>query len=81
MAKTPSYEETFCRDLTNGPLLQVLAETQLPDQPGRLFGTCSRYCPVEFQGVAEHIGRIVPVIAGQIANGRIQATFCSEFPR
>ena len=54
-----------------GRRLQVLVETPLADRPGRLLGTSGRYAPVEFAGAEDLIGRLVPVTAGAVADGRI----------
>ena len=55
-----------------GRTLQVLVETPLPDQPGRLTGTSSRYTPVELSGPEELSGQFVEVTAGPVINGKIQ---------
>lgn len=56
-----------------GRELQVLVETPTGDRPGRLLGTSARYTPVELTGDRELIGRLVPVTAGPVVEGRIRA--------
>ncbi len=56
-----------------GRELQVLVETSITGQLGRLLGTCSRYAPVELPGVESQIGRIVPVVAGRVVDGHIHS--------
>ncbi len=56
-----------------GRELQVLVETLAGNRPGRLLGTSARYTPVELTGGRELIGRLVPVTAGPVVEGRIRA--------
>jgi len=56
-----------------GRELQVLVETPAGDRPGLLLGTSGRYTPVELTGGPELIGRLVPVTAGPVVEGRIRA--------
>jgi len=56
-----------------GRALQVLVETPLEDRPGWLLGTSDRYAPVQFPGGHDLIGRLVRIIAGEVAEGRIRA--------
>ncbi|GAF75257.1 unnamed protein product, partial [marine sediment metagenome] len=56
-----------------GRRLQVLVETPAADRPGWLLGTSGRYAPVELPGGEELIGRLVPVTAAAVIDGRIQA--------
>lgn len=56
-----------------GRRLQVLVERPAGDRPGVLLGTSGRYTPVELRGGDELIGRLVPVTAGPVVDGRIRA--------
>ncbi len=62
----------YFRSLAGRPL-QVLVETAADDQPGRLRGTSGRYVPVELPGGKQLIGRLAPIIAGEVLEGRIHA--------
>jgi len=57
-----------------GRQLQVLVETPVEGRLGRLSGTSGRYAPVEMSGSEELRGRIVPVTAEAVVEGRIHAT-------
>ena len=56
-----------------GRRLQVLVESPLEGQLGRLIGTSGEYAPVELPGGEPLIGRLVEVTAGRVAEGRIIA--------
>lgn len=56
-----------------GRTMQVLVESPLGNQPGRLLGISERYAPVELTGSAEMLGKLVQVTATRVAGGRIQA--------
>ena len=64
--------QTYFESLV-GRRLQVLVESSLQGQPGRLIGTSGEYAPVELPGGEELIGRLVEVTAGRVADGRIIA--------
>ncbi len=55
-----------------GRQLQVLVERPSADRPGVLLGTSARYAPVELPGGEELIGRLVPVAAEAVVDGRIR---------
>ena len=54
-----------------GRQLQVLVETPVEGRLGLLSGTSARYVPVELSGGRELIGRLVPITAGPVVDGRI----------
>ena len=56
-----------------GRQLQVLVERPSADRPGVLLGRSARYAPVELPGGEELIGRLVPVTAEAVVDGRIRA--------
>jgi len=62
--------ERYCRNLI-GRRLQVLVESGLEGQPGRVTGTAGRYVPVELPGVEGNVGRLVEVAAERVDVGRI----------
>lgn len=62
----------YFRRLT-GRELQVLVESPLKMSPGRLVGTSDRYTPVELAANGVSLGQLVRVVAGPVAQGRIQA--------
>jgi len=63
----------YFRRLT-GRELQVLVESPLKTPLGRLVGTSDRYTPVELAAHGVSPGQLVRVVAGSVAEGRIQAT-------
>lgn len=54
-----------------GSQLRVLVETAVDE--GKYVGTSCRYAPVEVNATAEQDGQFVDVVAGDYAEGRIQA--------
>jgi threonylcarbamoyladenosine tRNA methylthiotransferase MtaB len=56
-----------------GRRLQVLIESPCPDQAGRMQGTACRYVTVAVPGQASDRRRLVEVVAGEAANGRLLA--------
>jgi len=57
-----------------GRRLTVLAESTVPDTPGRLVGTSCRYAPVELPGRDGSLGQLICATAGKAIDGRIYAT-------
>ncbi|MEX0677129.1 MAG: tRNA (N(6)-L-threonylcarbamoyladenosine(37)-C(2))-methylthiotransferase MtaB [Pirellulales bacterium] len=56
-----------------GRRLEVLVES-VARRPGRVLGTSCRYAPVELTGTASDVGRLIPVEAGAVVDGVIQAS-------
>ena len=81
----PEVKAARCRELTAleaqlreryfeslaGRELEVLAEST-GERPRRVVGTACRYAPVEFDGGSETVGRLITVVAGPLAEGRVQ---------
>lgn len=62
--------ENFCRSLIGRPL-QVLVETLVETEAGRVVGTCARYVPVELSGTDCDVGRLATVVAEEVRDGRL----------
>jgi threonylcarbamoyladenosine tRNA methylthiotransferase MtaB len=62
----------YFEDLAGRPL-QVLVEALLDGRPDTVVGTSERYAPVELPGGSGLIGKLVRVVAGPVAQGRIRA--------
>jgi len=56
-----------------GRKLQVMVESPVPERPGYIYGTSCRYAIVEAPAGTAPFGRFAEIIAGGVANGRIQA--------
>jgi threonylcarbamoyladenosine tRNA methylthiotransferase MtaB len=56
-----------------GRRLQVLVESPIRGDAGRLLGTSGEYAPVELAGGPEQVGQLIEVTAGAVADGRILA--------
>ncbi|HXT57131.1 MAG TPA: tRNA (N(6)-L-threonylcarbamoyladenosine(37)-C(2))-methylthiotransferase MtaB [Pirellulales bacterium] len=61
-----------------GRKLQVMVESPVPERPGYIYGTSCRYAIVEAPAGTAPFGRFAEIVAGGVANGRIQA---AEFSR